>query len=173
MKFPYKKILIIGCSGAGKSTLAVLMGKKFNLPVVHLDRLWWLPNWVERSREDFDLLLDKELAKSKWIIDGNFSRTFERRLQCADFCIYLDYPTQLCVDSAKKRAEIFCGRSRPDMTEGCNEKFDEEFESWITGFNEKTKPVMLEILNKSAVPYQIFRSREETADWLASFNGCS
>ncbi len=48
MKFNYKKILIIGCGGSGKSTLARQMGEKFALPVVHLDKIYWLPNWVKK-----------------------------------------------------------------------------------------------------------------------------
>ena len=79
MEFNYKRILIIGCGGAGKSTLARQLGKKLNLPVVHLDKIWWLPNWQNRTKEEFDILLKEELTKPCWIIDGNYQRTFEQR----------------------------------------------------------------------------------------------
>jgi len=46
MWFDYKKIIIVGCGGAGKSTLAVLLGKKLNINVVHLDKLYWLSGWI-------------------------------------------------------------------------------------------------------------------------------
>ena len=59
LKFPYKRVLIIGNGGAGKSTLAVKISEKFKLPAVHLDRLWWLEGWRNRSEEQFDELLDK------------------------------------------------------------------------------------------------------------------
>ena len=45
-----KRIMIIGCGGAGKSTLARQLGEKLNLPVVHLDKLFWLPGWEHISR---------------------------------------------------------------------------------------------------------------------------
>ena len=51
-----ERIVIIGCGGAGKSTLARQLGKKLNIPVVHLDKLWWKPGWVESSREEIDAL---------------------------------------------------------------------------------------------------------------------
>ena len=43
MQFPYQRVLVLGCGGAGKSAFSVAMGARFCLPVVHLDRLWWLP----------------------------------------------------------------------------------------------------------------------------------
>jgi len=57
----FRRILVLGCGGAGKSTLAVELGRVAGLPVVHLDRLFWLPGWEHRSRSDFDFLLADEL----------------------------------------------------------------------------------------------------------------
>lgn len=169
MQFPYRKILIVGCGGAGKSTLAREMGQRFGLPVVHLDRLWWLPGWQERSREEFDTLLEAELSKPAWILDGNFSRTFARRLQSADLCIFLDYDPALCMESIYKRVEQYRDRSRPDMTPGCPERVDPEFETWVRNFATNVRPSMLSILENSPVPVQILRSREEATTWLNSF----
>ena len=70
-----ERIIIIGCGGAGKSTLARKLGEVLDLPVVHLDKLFWKPGWVETTAEEFDALLAMELAKDKWIMDGNFNRT--------------------------------------------------------------------------------------------------
>src|SRR6478672_10266145 len=36
-----ERIAVIGGIGAGKSTLARELGARLELPVVHLDRLWW------------------------------------------------------------------------------------------------------------------------------------
>ena len=41
----YNRISIVGGSGTGKSTLAKMLSQKFNLPVVHLDSINYLPNW--------------------------------------------------------------------------------------------------------------------------------
>ena len=84
MQFPYKKILVLGNGGAGKSTFAADMGRRFSLPVVHLDKLWWLPGWVNRSTEEFDSLLFSELAKPAWVMDGNYHRTLRARLAAAE-----------------------------------------------------------------------------------------
>ena len=168
MKFNFKKILIVGCGGAGKSTLAVEMGNKFKLPVVHLDKLHWLPNWEMRPSEEFDSLLEDQLKKDEWIIDGNYDRTFELRLRYADLCIFLDYDTQLCIQSVIERVEKYKGTSRPDMTEGCNEQADEEFIEWIQTYKTDVRPRFIERLQKSNVPYLIFTTRQETANWLSN-----
>lgn len=166
VKFRYKRVLIIGCGGAGKSTLARKLGARFDLPVVHLDKLWWLPNWQSRTEEDFDRLLVEELNKDRWIIDGNFCRTLPMRLEYADFCIFLDYPTELCLKSVYERAREYKGKTRPDITEGCCETVDEEFEEWIRSFRESVRPEMLQALKNGSVPYTVFSSREETDDWF-------
>ena len=167
--FPYHRVLIVGCGGAGKSTLAVEMGKRFGLAIVHLDKLWWLPNWQNRAEQEFDKMLLGELTKNDWIIEGNYFRTFKTRLEYADFCIFLDYDTELCVQSVYERAEKYKGVTRPDMTEGCTEQIDDEFKNWITSFKENVRPSMLSELEKGSTPYIIFETRDETSNWLDDF----
>ena len=58
-----RRILIVGCCGAGKTTLANELSKRLNLPVVHLDRLWWNPGWIESTPEKFDARLAAELLR--------------------------------------------------------------------------------------------------------------
>ena len=167
--FLYQRILVIGCGGAGKSTFARAMGERFCLPVVHLDKLWWLPGWVERDREEFDELLEKELEKPQWIMDGNFSRTFGRRLDFCDAVVFLDLPTEECVRSIYARVEEYRGRVRPDMTEGCPERIDGEFEEWVSNFNACTREHMLKALSDSGKPAFVFPSREQAYVWLNTF----
>ena len=92
-----ERILIIGCSGSGKSTLARALGKKLQLPVIHLDQLWWREGWENVTKEEFDQALEQELAKSRWIIDGNYSRTMEHRLEKCDTILYLDFKPLECL----------------------------------------------------------------------------
>lgn len=162
----YKRILIVGCSGAGKSTLAIALGKTLNIPVVHLDKIWWLPNWQNRTREEFDELLERELVKDEWIIDGDYNRTLAKRLEYADFCIVLDYPQDVCLKGAYDRFERFEGKTRPDMTEGCAEQFDDEFQEWIKCYGQNVRPFVLNTIEKSGVEYKIFTNREQTGEWL-------
>ena len=115
---------------------------------------------------EFDALVAKELQKDNWIIDGNYCRTLETRLQYADLCIFLDYPIELCLQSVYERVKIYQGKTRPDMTNDCVEQVDDEFIEWINNYNENVRPVMLDLLEKTNIPYLIFKSREETQNWL-------
>ena len=145
MKFPYQRVLVLGNGGAGKSTFARAMGERFSLPVVHLDRIWWLPGWVNRSREEFDALLARELDAPAWVMDGNYERTLSWRLCYAEAAVFLDLPAEECLKSVRARAEEYRGRTRPDMTEGCEERLDEEFEAWIETYADETRQVEVNI----------------------------
>ena len=144
-----ERIVIIGCSGAGKSTLARQLGEKLNLPVVHLDKLWWKPGWEERSREEFDAKLAEELKKPQWIMDGNFDRTMEVRIARCDTIIYLDFNRITCLLGVLKRVITTYGKVRPDMGEGCPERFDWDFLKWVWNFNKKKREKNYRLLNET------------------------
>ena len=55
------KMCIFGCPGSGKSTLSKHLSSILNLNVYHLDNIYWKPNWVNISREEFDLKLSELL----------------------------------------------------------------------------------------------------------------
>ena len=137
-----ERILIIGCSGAGKSTLARQLGEKTGLPVIHLDALFWKPGWVESSREEFDARLLAELEKPAWILDGNYARTLPVRLEKCDTVIYLDFSRLACIWGVLKRVITTYGTVRPDMAEGCPERFDWEFLKWVWNFQARNREKM-------------------------------
>ncbi len=162
-----ERIILIGCGGAGKSTLARQLGEKLHLPVVHLDKLFWFPGWQERTDGDFDALLDVELQKPQWIMDGNFNRTLPRRLEKSDTVIYLDYSRLTCLLGVAKRVLTTHGTVRPDMGQGCPERFDWEFLKWVWNFNKEKRKKFYEIL--ASHPEQnihIFRNRRQTKRFL-------
>lgn len=127
------KIAIIGFSGSGKSTLAHAISKKHSLPLLHLDRAHWLPNWVERDKgEREEIVKDFLDANSSWVIDGNYAKVFyERRLCEADTIIIMRFGALACLFRAIKRKKEFKGKSRPSMTEGCDERINKEFFWWL------------------------------------------
>ncbi len=134
-----ERILIIGSPGSGKTTLALVLGEKLELPVVHLDRLWWSAGWKNVSQQEFDSRLAMALNMDRWIIDGNYSRTMEMRLQRCDTIIYLDFGRWECLWGTVQRVLGGYGKVRPDMAKGCPERFDWEFIKYIWHFNENNR----------------------------------
>lgn len=135
-----KRILIIGCCGAGKSTLALTLGRKLQLPVFHLDRLWWRSGWVETSADEFDAELAAILKQDCWVLDGNYNRTLPKRLAHADTVILLRYSRLRCLWRILKRWWVWRGRSRSEMPDGCPERLDGEFLRYVWNFNRDMLP---------------------------------
>lgn len=156
-----KRIIIIGCGGAGKSTLSKELAKKLDLPLYHLDKIFWKPGWVEPPRSEFIAEQEKIIAEEKWIIDGNYISTIPLRAERADTIIYVNPPIRVCLYGALKRN--FSKAERTDMAEGCVENFDMKFLSWIVTFRKHTAPKIEKILeeNKSSKKIIELRSREE------------
>ncbi len=139
-EFIMKRILIIGCCGAGKTTLALELGDILNLPVHHLDRLWWRSGWTEESTESFDAKLAEILVSERWIIDGNYKRTLQERLKYADTVIFLNYSRWLCLWRVLTRIIRLYGQSRPDVGGNCPERFDWKFIRYVWNFNREMRP---------------------------------
>lgn len=154
-----KKILIIGSGGAGKSTLARRLGEALGREVIHLDKLHWLPNWTSPPKDEWRKIVERELTKDEWIMDGNFGGTMELRLAACDTVIFLDFPRAICVYRALKRVFTYYNKTRPDMGEGCNEKLDFEFLSWVWNFPKTTKPAIEERLKRLGGGKNVIRLR--------------
>ena len=162
-----ERIIIIGCGGSGKSTLARQLGQKLEIPVVHLDKLFWRPGWVQISREEFDVLHEQALSEPRWIMDGNFNRTIQRRLERCNTVIYLDFSRTACLWGVFKRIITTYGVVRPDMGEGCPERFDWDFLKWVWNFNkDKRKKLMNQLAKAENVKVVILKNRRQVKRFL-------
>ena len=164
-----ERILIIGCSGSGKSTLARALKERLGLPVVHLDQLWWKPGWKNVTVEEFDSRLAMALNMDRWIIDGNYSRTMEVRLAKCDTIIYLDFSRWACLLGMCQRILSSRGNTRPDMSDGCPERFSWEFVRWIWNINKNNRVQNYTYLAKARHAESIvLKNRREVKAFLES-----
>lgn len=157
---PPQKILIFGNSGVGKTTLSKKLSKKLNIPYMHLDSLYWLENWQSTPREQFIEKVDAFLAAHPtFIMDGNYlnSGTLASRLDAADTLIFLDYPTQMALNGIKEREKTYHGKARSDMADGCIEKIDQEFLTYVLNFNQTRRHSILQLLQSHQRTHQTFR----------------
>jgi len=165
-----KKIIVIGSPGAGKSTFSRALAEKTGLPLHHLDRLWWNPGWVESEKEVFDKRLAEILTTERWIIDGNFNRTLPMRLDACDTVFYLDYPRRVCIRGVLSRVRKNRGISRPDMADGCPERFDMEFLRFVWGFNRQNRKRYHALLADCGKEVHILRSRKDAEQYLEALD---
>lgn len=129
------KIAVLGYSGSGKSTLAKALADKYGVPLLHLDRVFWLPGWQERPREESREIIREFMdTHDGWVIDGNYQHAcyhYARRMAEADRIVFLEFNRAACFARAARRAIEFHGQERDSIGEGCPEKLDPEFAKWI------------------------------------------
>ncbi len=135
------RILILGASGSGKSTLARLLGERLGLPVVHLDRAYWLPGWVAPTREVWRARVADLVAADAWVMDGQYSSSLDLRLARADVVIWLDLPRRIYFPRTVWRLIRYHGRERGDAGDGCRERFDLGFfRDWVWSYPARSRP---------------------------------
>lgn len=166
--FMFQKAIIIGCPGAGKSTVARKLSDKMHLPLYYLDMLWHKPDRTTVDRNIFDEKLKEIVLKEKWIIDGNYGRTLEMRIQWCEAIFLLDFPVEECLAGAKSRI----GKQRVDMP-WIETQFDEEFKQWIMDFPKNELPIIYELLDryKGEKSIYVFHSRADIEDYLSKTFG--
>lgn len=165
------KIAVLGYSGAGKSTLARMLGAHYEIPVLHLDTVQFLPDWEIRNEQEKKQLVLDFMQQESWVIDGNYSSLYKNeRLEQADRIMILSFNRFFCFKSALKRYFQNKGHTRPDMADGCNEKFDFEFALWILflGRTYRRRKGYKEIYNKYKSKTLWFTNRKQVNDYIDS-----
>lgn len=160
--------MVIGGAGSGKSTLAIMLGEKTGLPVVHMDKMYWLPGWVERDRPEMQQMARDAADGDEWIIDGNNSATIHYRLDRADALIFLDIHILKRLWRVIWRSITSYGKVRPDMQEGCPEKFDWDFLKFVMRYGGDGRIRTLRFLQTIPEHVDVFhlQSKSEVDDFL-------
>lgn len=164
-----KRVVVIGSGGSGKSTFSRELGVKTGIPLIHLDREYWRPGWEETPKDEWNARVAELLAGESWIMDGNFGGTREMRMRAADTIIFLDLPRRVCLYRILKRTVKYYGRSRPDMTEGCNERLDLEFIAWVWNYkNQSRKRLLAELDGIGDKRVNILKNQRQVSEFLSA-----
>lgn len=168
-----RRVLVIGPGGSGKSTFAKRLGHILDIPVKHLDAFYWRAGWTKPSEEEWLKTVNELLSGDSWIIDGNFGGTLPLRVERCDTIIFLDMPRLLCLWRVTKRRLRYRNRSRPDMAEGCTEKLDREFISWVWNYSHRSRPRVIKLLNENQTNKKIvwLRTNAEVERFLQRVSG--
>ena len=161
-----KKVIVIGCPGSGKSTFSKALHKASGIPLFHLDRMYWNADKTTVEKTIFLKRLSRVLCQNEWIIDGNYASTMALRMEACDTVVFLDYPTEICLEGIEMRK----GKPRSDMPWTEPDDADEDFVRFIKNYREQNRPQVLELLQKHADKHiLICRDRAEAEAILAQF----
>lgn len=153
-----KKIIVIGSPGSGKSYFSKRLHELTGIPLYHIDNLYWHADRTHITREELRERFVEIMKQPEWIIDGNYISTMEQRIQGCETIFYLDFSTKQCIEGIKSRV----GKKRDDIP-WVEEMLDEEFLQFVERFEQETKPLVEELLERYREKEMIrFGTRAET-----------
>jgi len=169
-----RRVSVVGTSCSGKTTFAKNLAQILNVKRIELDAINWLPNWVERPKEEFLGLVEKAAAGDSWVFDGNYTRTREIVWRRATAIIWLNYSFSRTFYRALNRTthRVFTGER---IYSGNRETFSKAFLSrdsillWVlTTYHEKRRRYskLLREDNLSEKEIFIFQNPSQTEEFL-------
>jgi adenylate kinase family enzyme len=164
-----RRVMVVGSAGAGKTTLARGLAKKLGLPLIHLDFHYWRPGWQLPDSRDWREQVAALAEAPEWIMDGNYSNTYDVRMARADTLVWLDHSRSVCLRRVLLRTLAGYGRTRPDLPESCPERFDLPFVRYVWNFPEKHRPQIVNAIDRFGNHLCIapLRSDREAHEFLA------
>lgn len=89
---PLQRVFVFGGPCSGKSTFADGLGDILGLPVVHLDDIFWGPNWEQSDRDEFRKKVEKLAEQDAWIVEGAYNVVRSFLLERSTLTVFLDMP---------------------------------------------------------------------------------
>lgn len=161
----YKRVIILGLPGSGKTTFALKLAQKLNIPLHHLDRHFFLANWVERPKEDFLSIHQSLLDTPDWILDGNAIHSLPIRYPHADLILYFRFNRLLCLFRLIKR--LFTSRSHvQDRAHGCREVLTWKLIRYMWTLNARIGPLLQKLQAQYPKPELHILTSQSEADRL-------
>jgi adenylate kinase family enzyme len=162
------RIAIIGCGGSGKTHLANQLAAHLNLPLTHLDSVYYDADWNPLPAEDFAALQKKLVAEPRWLIEGNYASSMPIRLTRADTVIFLDLPALTCLAGILQRRWRYRGGQH--TKDGVYDRITWNFVRYVWGYRKTMRPKVRRLVDEhgSNATLVTLTSRRQAARFLAA-----
>lgn len=164
------KILVAGYSSSGKSTFAKRLSKHNQIPVLHIDTIFFGPNWTKRDHETVEEEINQFMSNKSWVIDGQYRNlAVERYDQCEQLFLF-DFNRFKCLYGAILRRIKYHNQNRDTIANGCKEKLDLSFIWWIlfSGRKKDSKALMKLYKERYKEKTIVFKNRRQVNAYLKS-----
>ena len=116
------RISIVGSPGAGKSTLARALSEGRGRDWIELDRLYHMPGWTPRDREELRADVAQRLQAPRWVVDGNYRSSVQDLVWAeAETVVWLDLPRRVVLPALLGRS-LWRGALRQELWNGNRER---------------------------------------------------
>lgn len=139
--------MIIGRPGGGKSTFALKLKEILKLPLYHLDKYFYVDHWKPKNYQEFMTIQQEFVDSPNWIIDGNSTKSYEKRYANADLCLYFNFPRHQCYWRIFKR--LF--NKHPDIddrAENCKETIRWSLLTYMWSFEKRVARLLSDLQQK-------------------------
>lgn len=164
------KIQVIGYSSSGKSTFSKRLSKHYQIELLHIDTIFFGPNWVDRDRKTVELEIKAFMKKDSWIIDGTYRKIAKERFEQSDQIFIFDFNRFKCLYGAISRRIKYHNQNRDSIADGCKERLNFSFIWWIlfSGRKRDSKALMKLYKEKYKHKVVVFKKRKQVNNYLKS-----
>lgn len=161
------RIVIIGCGGSGKTHLANQLAARLNLPVTHLDAVYYDREWNPLPPDEFAARQHDLVAELRWLIEGNYAGTLPIRLIACDTVIFLDLPATTCLLGIAQRRWRYRGGQH--TRDGIYDRITWGFVKYILGYRRTMRPRVRALLDEHGAKTHLvtLTSRRQATRFLA------
>lgn len=148
-----QRIVIVGCGGSGKSMLARQLATNLDLPLTHLDAIYYDQDWNPLTQPEFAARQEKLVTEPAWIIEGNYASTLPIRLTAADTVIFLDLPALTCLWGILQRRWRYRGGQHHNV--GVYDRITGSFVRYIWRYRRTTAPRVRTLIAEHATAARV------------------
>ena len=132
-----RRVVVLGSSGAGKSTVAAALAQRTGLPLVHLDEHFWQPGWRMPAEQPWRQAQRRLVSAPTWVLDGNYSSTYDERLPLADTGVVVEAARWRCLLRVLRRTWQARGT---ELAPGCPHRVDLGHLRYVWQFPRRHRP---------------------------------